>query len=211
MTWFSSSLTNNNEFNNRWIKRYFGAETSFWFMVASLLVMVCLQIFGSQNFRFQQDWFQQAEFWRIITAHWIHFNWQHLLLNGLGLVLCVAIARPTWSMNRWIVYNILLAVGISMLFTWLNPELDWYVGYSGVLFGVFLLAAIELFKTERVIALLLGIGVCIKVILEQNSSVTVTSSEFIGVPVIIDAHLYGLLLAVVMALSNQVYTIIKQT
>ena len=61
-------------------------------MVASLLVMVCLQIFDSQNFRFQQDWFQQAEFWRIITAHWIHFNWQHLLLNGLGLVLCVAIA-----------------------------------------------------------------------------------------------------------------------
>ncbi len=180
-------------------------------MVASLLVMVCLQIFDSQNFRFQQDWFQQAEFWRIITAHWIHFNWQHLLLNGLGLVLCVAIARPTWSMNRWIVYNILLAIGISMLFTWLNPELDWYVGYSGVLFGVFLLAAIELFKTERVIALLLGIGVCIKVILEQSSSVTVTSSEFIGVPVIIDAHLYGLLLAVVMALSNQVYTIIKQT
>ena len=204
MTWF----------NNRWVNQYFGASTSLWYVVVSLLVMVCLQIIDSQTFRFQQDWVQQAEFWRVITAHWIHFNWLHLLLNGLGLVLCVAIARPTWSIGRWIVYNLLLAIGISLLFTWLNPELDWYVGYSGVLFGVFLLAAIELFKTERIIASLLCIGVCSKVALEQTSSVTVTASDFIGVPVIIDAHLYGLLLAVaialVFALGNQVYTIAKQ-
>jgi rhomboid family GlyGly-CTERM serine protease len=196
-------------FNNNVINQYFGASTSFWYVVASLLVMVFLQISDSQNFRFQQDWIQQAEFWRVITAHWIHFNWQHLILNGLGLVFCVAIARPVWSIGRWIVYNLLLAIGISMLFTWLNPELDWYVGYSGVLFGVFLLAAIELFKTERIIASLLGIGVCSKVVLEQTSSVTVTTSDFIGVPVIIDAHLYGLLLAVTIALGNQVYTIAK--
>lgn len=179
-------------------------------MAVSLLVMVCLQIIDSQSFRFQQDWVQQAEFWRVITAHWIHFNWQHLLLNGLGLVLCVAIARPAWSIGRWIVYNLLLAIGISMLFTWLNPELDWYVGYSGVLFGVFLMSAIELFKTERIIALLLGIGVCSKVVLEQTSSLVVTTNDFIGVPVIIDAHLYGLLLAVVIALGNKGYTMIKQ-
>ncbi|MFT4608029.1 MAG: hypothetical protein ACI8ZV_001716, partial [Chitinophagales bacterium] len=92
---------------------------------------------------------------------------------------------------------------------WLNPELDWYVGYSGVLFGVFLLAAIDLYKTEQVIALLLGIGVCSKVVLEQTSSVAVTTSDFIGVPVIIDAHLYGVLLALIMALGSQVYTIVR--
>jgi rhomboid family GlyGly-CTERM serine protease len=173
--------------------------------------MVGLQLVDSQIFRFQQDWVQQAEFWRVISAHWIHFNWQHLLLNGLGLVLCVAIARPVWSIGRWIVYNLLLAIGISILFTWLNPELDWYVGYSGVLFGVLLLAATELFKTERVIALLLGIGICSKVALEQTSSVTVTTSDFIGVPVIIDAHLYGVLLAVAIALANQVYTMARHS
>jgi hypothetical protein len=59
--------------------------------------------------------------------------------------------------------------------------------------------------------LLLGIGVCSKVALEQTSLVTVTTSEFIGLPVIIDAHLYGVLLAVVIALGNQVYTMAKQS
>jgi rhomboid family GlyGly-CTERM serine protease len=129
-------------------------------------------------------------------------------------VLIVAIARPAWSIGRWIVYNLLLAIGISMLLTWFNPELTWYVGYSGVLFGVFLLAAIELFKTERIIALLLGLGVCIKVVLEQTGSVAVTTSDFIGVPVIIDAHLYGILLALAItlafALGNQIYIAITQ-
>lgn len=197
-------------FNKILVEKVFGAPSSCWFVVASLLMMILLQTIDSQTFRFQRDWIQQGEFWRVISAHWIHFNWQHLLLNGLGLVLCVAITRPTWSIRRWVVYNCLLAVGISMLFTWFNPELDWYVGYSGVLFGLFLLAAIELFKTERIIALLLGIGVCSKVTLEQTSSVTVTTSDFIGVPVIIDAHLYGLLLALAIALGNQVYTIAKK-
>ncbi|MFT5597895.1 MAG: rhomboid family GlyGly-CTERM serine protease [Urechidicola sp.] len=202
-------LSNNSLFKKNLISHYLGASSSWLFVVASLIVMVSLQIIDSQSFRFQQDWIQKAEFWRVITAHWIHFNWQHLLLNGLGLVLCVAIARPAWSIGRWIVYNLLLAIGISMLFTWLNPELDWYVGYSGVLFGVFLLAAIDLYKTEQVIALLLGIGVCSKVVLEQTSSVAVTTSDFIGVPVIIDAHLYGVLLALIMALGSQVYTIVR--
>lgn len=173
--------------------------------------MACLQLLDTQIFRFHQDWIQQVEPWRVITAHWVHFNWQHLALNALGLVLCVAIARPDWSIRRWVAYNLLLAIGISALFTWLNSELVWYVGYSGVLFGLFLLAAIELYKTERVIALLLGIGVCSKVGLEQISDLKVTSSDLIGVPVIIDAHLYGLLLALVIASGNQVYTILKQS
>jgi|TARA_B110000211_G_C13927751_1_gene485767 rhomboid family GlyGly-CTERM serine protease len=209
MTLFSKNWLNNNLIN-----KYFGTSSNGYYVLVSLLLMVFLQIIDSQYFRFQQDWVQKAEFWRVVTAHWIHFSWQHLLLNSLGLVLIVAIARPTWSIGRWIVYNLLLAIGISMLLTWFNPELNWYVGYSGVLFGVFLLAAIELFKTERIIALLLGLGVCIKVVLEQTSSATVTTSDFIGVPVIIDAHLYGILLALAItlafALGNQVYIAVTQ-
>jgi rhomboid family GlyGly-CTERM serine protease len=209
MTLFSKNWLNNNLIN-----KYFGTSSNGYYVLVSLLLMGFLQIIDSQNFRFQQDWVQKAEFWRVVTAHWTHFSWQHLLLNSLGLVLIVAIARPAWSIGRWIVYNLLLAIGISMLLTWFNPELNWYVGYSGVLFGVFLLAAIELFKTERIIALLLGLGVCIKVVLEQTSSATVTTSDFIGVPVIIDAHLYGILLALAItlafALGNQIYIAVTQ-
>ena len=63
-------------------------------------------------------------------------------------------------------------------------------------------------------ALLLGLGVCSKVALEQMSPMTLTTSDIIGVPVIIDAHLYGLLLAaaiaLVLALGKQIFTIVKK-
>ena len=46
------------------------------------------------------------------------------------------------------------------------------------------------------------------------SPMTLTTSDIIGVPVIIDAHLYGLLLAaaiaLVLALGKQIFTIVKK-
>lgn len=182
---------------------------SWGFVIASLTVMAGLQLFDVHHLRFQQSWFSQSEFWRVITGHWVHFNWRHLALNGLGLVLCVAIARPAWPITRWVMYHLMLATGISVLFTLFNPELDWYVGYSGVLFGILLLTAIDLYRTEKLVALLLGIGVCSKVVLEQTSGMPVTTHELSSVPVVIDAHLYGLLSALLIALGNQVYTMAK--
>ena len=57
------------------------------------------------------------------------------------------------------------------------------------------------------IALLLGAAISIKVILEQSSDLKITTSELIGTPVIIDAHLYGLLLGISIALAQRTYTI----
>ena len=96
MTWF-----NKHRFN-----KYFGPVASWQFVVVNLMIMACFQLLETQSIRYQADWIQQFEPWRLITAHWVHFNWQHLALNGFGLVLCVAIAKPVWSVSRWITYNL---------------------------------------------------------------------------------------------------------
>jgi len=119
----------------------------------------------------------------------------------------MTIVSPTWSISRWVAYHLYLALGISTLFTLRNPELGWYVGYSGVLFGIYLLAAINLYPRDKTIALLLGAAIVIKVVLEQSTDITITSGDLIGIPVIIDAHLYGLLLGLSIALAQRVYTI----
>ena len=169
--------------------------------------MVVFQLLDIQVLRYQQNWWGEAEFWRSITAHWVHANWLHLLLNAGGLILCMTIASPKWSWLRWTGYNLYLAIGISALFTLRNPELRWYVGYSGVLFGIYLLAAVDLYARDRLIALLLGGAIVTKVVLEQTSDIRITTGDMIGVPVIIDAHLYGLLLGLSIALARRVYTI----
>jgi len=175
-----------------------------------LLLMVLLQIIGPEAFRYEHDWLKNGEFWRILLAHWVHVNWMHFLLNAIGLVLCLSITTPVWSMKRWLLYHIFFAMGISALFTINNPDLAWYVGYSGILYGIFLLAAIDLYSRDRLIAILLALGIVTKIALEQTSDLNLTSSDIIGTPVIVDAHFYGILIAILIALNNRFIKMVKQ-
>ncbi len=175
-----------------------------------LVVMVLLQLSGEELFRYQQDWLESAEYWRLITTHWAHINWVHFLLNAAGLILCLTITTPEWSIKRWLLYQLVFALGISLLFSFFNPGLIWYLGYSGILYGIFLLAALDLYQRDKLIALLLGSAIVIKITLEQTSEINLTSSDIIGSPVIVDAHLYGVILAIIIALVNHVITILNR-
>ena len=182
-----------------------------WFFVfGMLLLMVLLQLIGPESFRYEAGWLKNAEFWRILLGHWVHVNWVHFLLNAAGLMLCLVIAAPAWSLQRWLVYQIVFASGISLLFTLNNPYLSWYAGYSGILYGIFLLAAIDLYNRDRLIAVLLAVGIVTKILMEQLGDFNLTSSDIIGAPVIVDAHLYGVLLALLITLVNRVIEMTKQ-
>jgi rhomboid family GlyGly-CTERM serine protease len=180
------------------------------FATGMLLLMVLLQLIGPETFRYEHNWLKNAEYWRILSAHWVHVNWIHFALNAVGLILCLGITAPIWTIQRWLIYQICFALGISLLFTLNNPNLGWYTGYSGILYGVFLLAAVDLFHRDKLIATLLGVGIVIKIALEQSSDLNLTSSDIIGTPVIVDAHLYGVLIAILIALVNQVIKMSKQ-
>ena len=84
--------------------------------------------------------------------------------------------------------------------TGLHPELGWYVGFSGVLFGLYVLAAVASLSRQFFMSTILIGFIGLKIGLEQWSSVKITSSELIGVPVLVDAHLYGVLMAVLIIL-----------
>lgn len=184
-------------------------RADWYFAVAMLLVMMVLQVLEAPTFRYQHNWLENRELWRLLTAHWVHVNWIHFFLNGAGLMLCLMITSPGWSVIRWLVYQLILAPGISILFSLFNPELDWYAGYSGVLYGIFLIAAIDLFPRDRLIALFLIAAIVIKIAIEQTGEINLTTSDIIGAPVIVDAHLYGFLLAFAIAIANRIITLVR--
>ena len=168
--------------------------------------MVLLQAIGPAYFRYEHDWLASGEIWRVITAHWVHVGWLHLLLNGLGLVICVILAHPRWSIRRWFTSNLALAIGISLALTLFNPEIGDYAGYSGVLYGLYALAAVRLFSSDRLVAALILTAIVGKVLIEQLKIVDFNTGSLIGAPVIVDAHLYGLLMAIAIALIWTRYT-----
>ena len=182
-------------------------QSSDWRFVAALIpLMALLQAIGPEYFRYERDWVSSGEIWRIVTAHWVHVGWLHLLLNGLGLVICVSLTKPGWSIRRWLTNSITMALGISLMLTLYNPEVSDYAGYSGVLYGLYLLAAINLFSGDRLVAGLIIAAIVIKVFMEQFQIYDFNSGDIIGARVIVDAHLYGLLMAIAIALGWATYT-----
>jgi len=178
-----------------------------WCFVAAIIpLMVLLQAIGPEYFRYQRDWISSGESWRIVTAHWVHVGWLHLLFNGLGLMVCVSLTRPGWSIRRWLLNSIVMAIGISIMLTLYNPEVRDYAGYSGVLYGLYLLAAINLFSSDRLVAGLIIAAIVIKVMMEQFNFYDFNTGDLIGAHVVIDAHLYGLLMAIAIALVCATYT-----
>lgn len=168
--------------------------------------MALLQAIGPEYFRYERDWLSSGQLWRIVSAHWVHVGWIHWLFNGLSLVIMVSLTTPGWSIVRWLVQTLCMAIGISILLMLFNPELITYVGHSGILYGLFVLGAISLFPHDRLVAVLVIAAIVVKVFMEQFSFLDFNTADIIGARVVVDAHLYGLLMAIAIALVWSRYT-----
>ena len=83
-----------------------------------------------------------GEIWRLITAHMVHLSPVHTALNIAGLVLVSAVL---WSVLRagWLLGSIAASlVAISAGWWLLQPPGVTYVGFSGILHGVFAVGAL---------------------------------------------------------------------
>lgn len=74
--------------------------------------------------------------WRLLTAHSVHLDLHHLVLNELGLVLMWALFASDFDAVEWCIIVTSGALAISSGLWWLSPRVGWYVGASGVLHAV---------------------------------------------------------------------------
>ncbi len=181
------------------------------YLAAVIPFMILLQVIGPEYFRYQRDWMASGEFWRFLSAHWVHVGWMHLFLNGLSLVICVSLTTPGWSAKRWLIQTLLMGLGISILVELFNPEVRNYAGHSGILYGLYVLGGISLFARDRLVAVLIVAAIVIKVLMEQFSFYDFNTGGLIGARVIVDAHMYGLLMAIAIALVWSRYTMNQDT
>ena len=143
-----------------------------------------------QALRFDHSAIELGEYWRLISAHFVHLGWAHGLLNSGGLLL-VAWMQPTGKAWRWLAFYMLssLCISIALFF---QGEVVTYVGASGVLHGLLIMAAfysqwLELWR--RVLIILL---ISVKLVWEQSPWYADTGvGGMIGGYVVVDAHFLG--------------------
>jgi rhomboid family GlyGly-CTERM serine protease len=141
-----------------------------------------------------------GQVWRLLTGHLIHLGWAHLLLNLAGLAMLWIIFGRLLSFTRWAVALTCCALGVSLGLLLFHPELHWYVGMSGMLHGMFVIGAVAGIRSGyRAEWLLLGL-LALKLIWEQISGATPATAELVGGAVIVDAHLYGAITGLAVAL-----------
>lgn len=183
-----------------------------WRFVGALVaLMATLQLIGPESFRYERDWIETGQIWRLLTAHCVHVGWMHWLLNSFGLVIMATLTTPGWSLPRWILTTAGMALGISILMTLFNPEVRDFAGLSGVLYGLFLLGAISLFAHDRLVAVLIGAAILIKILMEQFQFYDFNTGGLIGARVVVDSHLYGVIMGFAIALLWSTYTMNHRT
>lgn len=91
-----------------------------------------------------------GEWWRLASAHLVHLGWRHALANATAWLLILWVGQSVVSPRGWMLLSLASAVGVDAGLLWIYPQVDWYVGASGVLHGLFAgSACLAVAGTER--------------------------------------------------------------
>jgi rhomboid family GlyGly-CTERM serine protease len=134
--------------------------------------------------RYDRSAIAAGGWWRLLTAHTVHLDAHHLILNELGLVLMWALFAQDYDPVEWCVIVLSGALAISSGLWWLSPGVAWYVGASGVLHSIMAAGCAKHLAERAWDRWILLACLCVKLAYEQlRGQVTAM--------VVVDAHLYG--------------------
>ena len=159
-----------------------------------VFVAVILQITAGPHLLRLESSLAFAEPWRLLSAHFVHLGWVHLWLNLAGLALLWLLLGDTLKSLWWGSGVFVLAFGVSLALLICSPAVEWYVGFSGVLHGLFVAGAIANLSRMTPLALSILAVLFVKLIVEWIAWEDPVTEGLIGAAVIVDAHVYGVLL-----------------
>jgi rhomboid family GlyGly-CTERM serine protease len=138
--------------------------------------------------RYDRVALQAGEWWRLLSAHAVHLGRQHLLYNAAGFTLLWLMFARSWRPAQWLGIVLLTMLSIDAGLWLLSPEVQWYVGASGVLHGVWAAGAWSEWRGRRALHWLPALLLAAKLISEQWQGESLIVG---GMPVVLAAHLYG--------------------
>lgn len=175
-----------------------------WAFLAICALLIALEGLGDEGrllLRYERALVVQGQWWRLLTGHIVHLGWTHLALNLMGLALMWALFFPDYSVRGWAVILLCSLVTIDAAFFFIERDLRWYVGLSGLLHGAMAAGTIAYVGRREPGAWVLVPFLTAKLIYEQLVGTMPYSLDSAGGPVVVDAHLYGVLGAVTGVLA----------
>ena len=157
-----------------------------WLLIILLTLDALLGLGDSVNalLRYDRSAIAAGGWWRLLTAHIVHLDAHHLILNEFGLVLVWSLFAQDYRAEEWCLIVLCGALAISCGLWWLSPRVSWYVGASGVLHTVMAAGAAKHLARRDWDRWILTLGLVVKLSWEQWGGHAAPL-------VVVDAHLYG--------------------
>jgi rhomboid family GlyGly-CTERM serine protease len=159
--------------------------------MAIALVIAVFGTAGIELLKYDRLAIIDGEYWRLLSGHFSHLGPEHLLLNLAGLVLVWLLVGRQYTTGQWLIVTAFSLAVITLGFCYLDPNLIWYVGLSGLLHGLLIAGAIRGIKTQPVESIIIVVAVVGKLVYEQLIGPLPGSEATAGGTVITNAHLYG--------------------
>ncbi len=146
---------------------------------------------------YQRSAVAAGEWWRLITAHLVHLDLEHAVLNALGLVLMWSLFARDYRPQEWLAIIAVTFATIDAGLWFHDTHVDWYVGASGALHGVMAAGTLAHVRRGDLDGWILAVFIVAKLLYEQFSGALPFTES--GVPVVVNAHLYGAVGGLAMA------------
>jgi rhomboid family GlyGly-CTERM serine protease len=171
-----------------------------WALIGVLALLLAPELNGEAArtwLRYDRELLQTGEWWRLLSAHFVHLDLEHAVLNSLGVVLMWALFARDYPPGRWLAIYLGSALVVSAGLWYFSPQIDWYVGASGALHGVMTAGTVAHMRRGDLDGWILAIFIVLKLTFEQFSG----ALPFADSPdTVVNAHLYGAIGGVVLAL-----------
>jgi rhomboid family GlyGly-CTERM serine protease len=164
---------------------------------AALAAVVCLILAlnvtgeaGRALLGYQREALRHLQWWRLLTAHLVHLGWLHALLNCGGLILLWVLFARELSPRRWLAVVSISALVIDLGLWLREPDVEWYLGASGVLHGIWAAGACAAYRRGDSAGAMLMVLLVVKLVYEQHAGASVFEP---ALPMVPAAHLLGAL------------------
>jgi rhomboid family GlyGly-CTERM serine protease len=162
-----------------------------------LLVVCTLLALGGDELReigrYERQAVENGEYWRLVSGHLVHLGFGHLWPNLAATAIIGLLFEGVFRNADWLRIGVASAAAIDLGLYALEPQVLWYVGLSGVLHGYVAAGALALLVRREKLGVVLAVGVAGKLIFEHVVGPVPFTAESVGGPVVVAAHLYGVI------------------
>jgi len=161
-------------------------------LVAALLLFHGLGSGALPALRYERGAVLAGEAWRLATGHLVHADAAHLAWNLLGVLVVAFLFGRDYSWRQWLVVLAASTLATDLGFLLLEPQLEWYVGFSGVLHGLMAAGLVAWLRTSRdAVTWIVTVLFAAKLAWEHFAGPLPFTAGSLTMPVIHEAHTYG--------------------